>query len=291
MTQESSSRASGVRVIVVANEKGGSGKSTVAMHIAIALMRSGQNVATIDLDSRQRTFTHYIDNRLVWSRHRGKELPTPAHICFDEDAEFSKRTDAGAGRAAFALAIENLAASNNYVVIDTPGQDNYLTPFAHSMADTLITPLNDSFVDLDVLATIDPETFSVTGLSQYAQTVEDSRLERENAGKSPTDWIVLRNRLSSLPSRNKRFVGDALGDLSQKLGFRSIEGLAERLIFRELYPRGLTAVDELDEITLGTRPTMSHVTAQLEVQSLIAAILGNSASNGDTDTIDTAQAA
>ena len=72
-------------VIVVANEKGGSGKSTIAMNIAIALMKAGNSVGSIDLDNRQRSLTHYVDNRLVWSRERGKTLLTPEHVCFDED--------------------------------------------------------------------------------------------------------------------------------------------------------------------------------------------------------------
>src|SRR6266567_1006192 len=55
-------------VIVVGNEKGGSGKTTVAMHIAIALMKAGQRVATIDLDSRQKSLTHYIANRGAWAK-------------------------------------------------------------------------------------------------------------------------------------------------------------------------------------------------------------------------------
>ncbi len=274
MTYENTSCAPCVRVIVVANEKGGSGKSTIGMHIAIALMRSGQSVATVDLDWRQRTFTHYIDNRLAWARQRGKELPTPTHVCFDEESEFLSAENETAGRAACVATLQNLASNHSYLVIDTPGHNHYLARLAHMMADTLITPLNDSFVDLDVLGSVDPETFSVNGISHYARLVEDARRERQIAGKSDTDWIVLRNRLSTLTSRNKRFVGDALQDLSQKLGFRCIEGFAERVVFREFYPRGLTAVDDLDEITLGTRPTMSHVTAQLEVQDLIAALLG-----------------
>lgn len=274
MIQEASSCAPCVRVIVVANEKGGSGKSTLAIHIAVALLRSGQSVATIDLDSRQRSFTHYIDNRLAWARQRGKQLPAPTHICFDEDAEFSTAEDEAAGRTALASTLASLAGNHSYVVIDTPGHNHYLMRAAHAMADTLITPLNDSFVDLDVLGSVDPETFGVTGVSHYARFVEEARRERQLAGKTETDWIVLRNRLSMLTSRNKRFVGDALRDLSQRLGFRCIEGLAERVIFREFYPRGLTAMDDLDEATLGTRPTMSHVTAQLEVQNLIAALLG-----------------
>ena len=273
MTQEHVSCAPCTRVIVVANEKGGSGKSTIAIHLAIALLRAGQSVATIDLDQRQRSFTHYIDNRLAWARQRGKQLPAPSHLCFDEEAEFSAADDEAKGRAAFLSAVQNLAASHAYVIIDTPGHDHYLTRLAHAMADTLITPLNDSFVDLDVLASVDPESFAVAGISHYARIVEEARRERRAAGKADTDWIVLRNRLSTLTSRNKRFVGEALQDLAQRLGFRCIEGLAERVIFREFYPRGLTAIDDLDEITLGTRPTMSHVTAQVEVQNLLASLL------------------
>jgi chromosome partitioning protein len=276
---EENSGLPGRRVIVIANEKGGSGKSTVAMHIAIALMRSGQSVATIDLDCRQRSFTHYIDNRLSWASQRGKELLTPTHICFDEDAEFSTARDETEGRAAFTATLEDLAGKHDHVVIDTPGHDHYLPRLAHAMADTLITPLNDSFVDLDVLGSVDPETFGIASISHYARLVEDVRRERQAAGKADMDWIVLRNRLSMLTSRNKRLVGGALEELSQRLRFRCIEGLAERVVFREFYPRGLTAIDDLDEITLGTRPTMSHVTAQLEVQNLLAALLGASAAS------------
>ena len=100
--------------------------------------------------------------------------------------------------------------------------------------------------------------------------------------QATTDWIVLRNRLSMLGSRNKRLVGEGLDELSRRLDFRCVDGLAERVIFREFYPRGLTAVDDLDEITLGARPTMSHVTARLEIENLLASIgLGEAAASGD----------
>jgi chromosome partitioning protein len=150
----------------------------------------------------------------------------------------------------------------------------------------LITPLNDSFVDVDVLGSVDPSTFAVTGLSHYARIVEEARRERQLAGKPDIDWIVLRNRVSTTKSRNKRFVGDALQDLAQKLRFRFIDGFAERVIFREFFPRGLTAVDDLEELTLGTRPTLSHATAQLEVQQLVSSLLG--APRGQADIADAA---
>ncbi|HEY1472850.1 MAG TPA: division plane positioning ATPase MipZ [Pseudolabrys sp.] len=260
------------RVIVIANEKGGSGKSTVAMHIAVALMKAGQSVATIDLDSRQRSFTHYIGNRRAWAQHVGRELETPHHTCFDKKVDYPNEDDEAAACRAFTDSVGALAQSYDFIVIDTPGHDSDLMRRAHMIADTLITPLNDSFVDFDVLGTVDPETLGVTGPSHYAEMVAEARSQRQLLNQAPMDWIVMRNRLSSLGSRNKRLMGEGLQELSQRLDFRCIEGLAERVIFREFYPRGLTAVDDLDEITLGTRPTMSHVTARLEIENLLGTI-------------------
>src|ERR1700689_5465708 len=253
---------SATRVIVVANEKGGSGKSTVAMHIAITLLKSGQRVATIDLDTRQRSFTHYIENQPPW----------PNYVSVEDEA---------AGRKALTDAVDALGRTYGLIVIDTPGHDNYLMRLAHSLADTLVTPLNDSFVDFEVLGPVDPETFGVTGTSHYSRMVQEARRQRQ-LDQASTDWIVLRNRISMLGSRNKRLVGGGLKELSRTLNFRCIEGLTERVIFRELYPRGLTAVDDLDEITFGARPTMSHVTARLEMQNLLSAmLLGDQRANAE----------
>jgi chromosome partitioning protein len=278
MIHETSSRG---RVIVVGNEKGGSGKSTVAIHIAVALMKAGQSVATIDLDSRQKSFTHYVENRRAWAERVGRDLETPNHCCIEQRIDYPTADDEIADCNAFAEKVETLAENHRFVVVDTPGHNRYLMRLAHAMADTLITPLNDSFVDFDVLGTVDPETFGVSGISHYARIVEEARRQRQ-ADRLDTDWIVLRNRLSSLGSRNKRFVGRALEELSQKLNFRCVDGLAERVIFREFYPRGLTAVDDLDETTLGTRPTMSHLTARLEMENLLSAVsLIEASANGD----------
>jgi chromosome partitioning protein len=278
MSVEKATLARPARVIVVGNEKGGSGKSTIAMHIAVALIKSGQSVATIDLDSRQRSFTHYIENRRAWAEHGSCDLQIPDHLCLGEN-DYPK--DA-AGCEAFADAVDTLAQRHRFIVIDTPGHDSDLSRLAHSLADTLVTPLNDSFVDFDVLGTVDPETFALTGTSHYSQMVEEARRQRQLLDDVTPDWIVLRNRLSMLGSRNKRFIGEALNELSQRLNFRCIEGLAERVIFREFYPRGLTAVDDLDEITLGTRPTMSHVTARIEMETLLSSMrLGYLVASGE----------
>jgi len=260
------------RVIVVGNEKGGSGKSTVAMHIAVALMKAGHRVATIDLDSQQRTFTRYVEARQAWTQHIGRALETPDHHRFDEPESYASADDEAAASWALTNALETMGKLYNFVVIDTPGHRTALGQFAHTIADTLVTPLNDSFVDLDVLGTVDPATFGITGTSHYAQMVEDARRQRRSRDNATTDWVVLRNRLSMLASRNKRYVGEGLQELGRRLDFRSAEGLAERLIFREFYPRGLTALDTLDEAVLGTRPTLSHATARLEVDNLIKAL-------------------
>ena len=68
-------------VIVLGNEKGGSGKSTTAMHVAVALLQAGQRVATVDLDSRQKSFTHYVENRRDWAERAHVKLDLPAHYC------------------------------------------------------------------------------------------------------------------------------------------------------------------------------------------------------------------
>jgi chromosome partitioning protein len=169
----------------------------------------------------------------------------------------------------FAHAISAVEHCHDFVVIDTPASDSYLMRLAHSMADTLVTPLNDSFVDFDVLGSVDPTTFAVTGVSHYAEMARQARRQRRLVDGGLTDWIVIRNRLSSLGSRNKRLIGESLNELGLRLGFRVIAGFAERVVYREFFPRGLTALDHLDKATLGTKPNLSHATARQEVRSLI----------------------
>ncbi len=259
-------------VVVLGNEKGGSGKSTTALHIAVALLKAGQRVATIDLDSRQKSFTHYIENRRAWSERARINLDLPSHYCVARAEGNSLEANEAQEFASFSQVIGVIEHSHDVVVIDTLGSDTYLMRLAHSMADTLVTPLNDSFVDFDVLATLDPINFSVTGESHYSEMVRDARRQRRLVDGKLTDWIVVRNRLSSLGSRNKKVVGDGLIELSKRMGFRSVDGIAERVVYREFFPRGLTAFDDLDEATLGTRPSLSHLTAREEVIALLNAL-------------------
>ncbi|HYS49328.1 MAG TPA: division plane positioning ATPase MipZ [Xanthobacteraceae bacterium] len=259
-------------VIVLGNEKGGSGKSTTAMHIAVALLKAGQRVATIDLDSRQKTFTHYVENRRAWGRRADirLELPTHYHVARGEGIKVDENEIAEF--SGFAEAIGAAEHAHDFVVIDTPATDSYLMRLAHSMADTLITPLNDSFVDFDVLGSVDPATFAVTGESHYAEMVRQARRQRRVVDGGLTDWVVVRNRLSALRSRNKRAIAESLNELGLRLGFRVIDGFSERVVYREFFPRGLSALDDLDETTLGTRPNLSHVTARQEVRGVLDAL-------------------
>jgi chromosome partitioning protein len=259
-------------VVVVGNEKGGSGKSTTAMHVAVALMQAGQKVATIDLDSRQRTLTRYVDNRRAWSARGRLGLDIPTHVCVPRGESARLEENEAAEYAVFAEAVSGIERSHDFVVIDTPGSDSYLTRLAHSMADTLITPLNDSYLDFDVLGTVDPQTFAVTGTSHYSEMVREARRQRRIVDGRMMDWVVLRNRLSVLGSRNGRVLGEGLDELALRLGFRRVDGFSERVVYREFFPRGLTALDRLDEATLGTRPSPSHATAQQELEALLEAL-------------------
>jgi chromosome partitioning protein len=259
-------------VIVLGNEKGGSGKSTTAMHVAVALLQAGQRVATIDLDSRQKSFTHYIENRRDWAERTRIKLDVPKHFCVARG--FGLRLDDIEAQefAAFAEAVSTVESTHDFVVIDTPGSDSYMMRLAHSMADTLITPINDSFVDFDVLGTVNPTTFATVGVSHYAEMVREARRQRRLVDGGMTDWVVVRNRLSTLGSRNKRLVGEGVVQLAKQLGFRFVDGFSERVVYREFFPRGLTALDDINEDTLGIRPTMSHMTARDEVKALIATL-------------------
>ncbi len=252
--------AQGAHVIVIGNEKGGSGKSTTAMHLIVALLQAGKRVATIDLDVRQGTFTRYLQNRAAFAAKNGVNLIAPQHYPVAVD-------DMDGLEAAIAEA----RSLHDILLIDCPGSDTALSRRAHQDADTLITPLNDSFVDFDVLGTVDPDSLAVLKPSHYAEMVWDARKRRAMARKPPIDWIVMRNRLSTLDARNKRDLGAVVLELGRRIGFRTAPGFSERVIFRELFLKGLTLLD-LRERGTGTTMSLSHVAARQEVRALLAAL-------------------
>jgi len=254
-------------IIVVGNEKGGSGKSTTCMHVATALARLGHRVGALDLDLRQRSFGRYIENRRAFLDRSGLALPTPD---YRELPEVDAGT-LGEGENAFdqrlTAAVSALEPISDFILIDCPGSHTRLSQVAHSLADTLITPLNDSFIDFDLLARVDPETNKVKGPSIYAEMVWNARQLRAQAGLKPIDWIVLRNRLGAQQMHNKKKVGAALEDLSKRIGFRVAPGFSERVIFRELFPRGLTLLDLKD--TGVESLNLSNIAARQELRDLL----------------------
>src|ERR1700722_11926171 len=256
-------------VIVLGNEKGGSGKSTLAMHVAAALMSVGQRVATIDLDSRQKSFTRYVEFRRDWAKRTGLDLKIPSHACIARGATLKLDDNEASEAVQFADAISSIEQSHDFVVIDTPGADTHLARLAHSLADTLITPLNDSFIDFDVLGTLDPINMVVTGEGPYAQMVRDARRRRREIDFVRMDWVVVRNRMSTAGSCRDGLVGEGLEQLAARLGFRCVEGFAERVIYRELFPRGLTALDAVAENEPDPAPSPAGLSVQQEVLRLI----------------------
>jgi chromosome partitioning protein len=257
-------------IIVVGNEKGGSGKSTTSMHVATALARLGFRVGGLDLDLRQKSFGRYVENRVAYLKRAGLALPSPSYSDLPEVAPEALQQGENAFDARLSAAVAALEAVSDFIIIDCPGSHTRLSQVAHSLADTLITPLNDSFVDFDLLARVDPETGKVKGPSIYAELVWNARQLRAQAGLKPIDWIVLRNRLGAQAMHNKRKVGAALEDLSRRIGFRVVPGFAERVIFRELFPRGLTVLDLKD--TGVDQMNLSNVAARQEVRELMKSL-------------------
>jgi chromosome partitioning protein len=253
-------------VIVFGNEKGGSGKTTAAMHVAVALAQMEGRVAAIDLDVRQRSFSRLFENRSAWISKSGKPLATPERLDVPTSSLSSLDAVAQEESDSFAQALARTEAYD-FVVIDTPGANTHLSRLAHAAADVLITPLNDSFVDFDLLAHVDAENFAIAKPSVYSDFVWECRKRRLLQRKPALDWVVMRNRLAATEARNKRRMAAALDALSRRIGFRVASGFGERVIYRELFPAGLTVLD-LPQPGFEMSLSMSHLAARQEVRAL-----------------------
>jgi chromosome partitioning protein len=257
-------------VIVFGNEKGGTGKSTTAMHVIVGLLREGYRVGAIDLDAPQGTLTRYFDNRRVYAAQQGLQLPQPLYRTVGR-SELRDSYDAEEEECERLVRAIEALSNCDFIVLDTPGSDNHLSREGHYNADILVTPLNDSFVDLDLLGRLDLTTHKFLLPGHYSEMVCEQNKRRMQRGKASINWIVMRNRLASLDSRNKRNMDLALAVISQKLGLRLVAGFSERVIFRELFLKGLTLLDIRDQATDVTL-TMSHIAALQEVRNVIQAI-------------------
>ncbi|SMX39200.1 division plane positioning ATPase MipZ [Maliponia aquimaris] len=257
-------------LIVFGNEKGGAGKSTVAMHVATALARMGHSVGTLDLDLRQQSLGRYLSNRRAWLKKEGHDLAVPFWMPLPEPDPEAVTAGEQPADNRLRRAVEKLRDTHDFIVIDCPGAYTRLAQVAHAMADTLVTPLNDSFVDFDLLARIEGDGEKILGPSVYAEMVWSARQLRAKNGLKPMDWIVLRNRVGAQQMINKAKMEKAVAMLSKRIGFRVGPGFSERVVFRELFPRGLTLLDLRD---IGVRSlSISNIAARQEVRDLMKAL-------------------
>ena len=257
-------------IITIGNEKGGSGKSTMSMHVSVALARMGWRVAAMDLDLRQLSFRALYRKPPHFMAKGAPDLPCPVFMPLPELDADALPDGANPADARMSAVLEATQDQFDFLLIDCPGSHTRYSQFAHSVADTLVTPINDSFIDFDLLARTDPDTGRVIAPSIYSEMVWKARQTRAEAGMRPLDWIVLRNRLGSTAMHNKRKVGAALEQLAKRIGFRLAPGFSERVIFRELFPKGLTLLDLKD--VGGETMTMSHIAARQEVRDLLTAL-------------------
>jgi len=259
-------------VIVVGNEKGGAGKSTIAIHLCAGLMHAGVRVGVIDLDLRQQSTARFFASRHTWlAANPAVSLPEATVFALSSDSPSLTRVPSEEKLALFEAAYDAAMESCDFLIIDTPGGDTSLSRRAHAIADVIVTPMNDSFVDFDMLGTVDPVTLDLIKPSFYAETVWNSRKARAAKGGGSIDWVVLVNRLAPAEARNRRRLEERTAALSRRVGFRIGPGLRDRVIYRELFPFGLTVAD----LSAKVRPvpvSLQHVAARQELRSLMAAV-------------------
>ena len=261
MTDNSPKKA---HIIVISNEKGGTGKSTLAMHLTVKLLQEGFKVATIDLDGRQGSLSRYISNRRSFCEQKGINLPIPEHFRFEPE---SNAYLLPAAREKIGHQIYDLSNEYDAVVIDTPGTKNYLFEEAHKYADTLITPISDSLIDLNAIAEIDYESGKIMAPGHYANYVWEAKKFLASQGKAYLNWIVVGNKTSPYNSKNKALVFSYLERLAKLYGFRFNEGLKDRVIYKELFLEGLTVLDMQHE-SLKMKMSISHIAAKREIKNL-----------------------
>lgn len=260
------------RIFVIGNEKGGAGKTTCSMHLIIGLLDKGYKIASIDTDSRQHSLTTYINNRKEYNKKNPEnKVDMPLHFHLKEAINDSVPKRAEQEKLQFDQVFNMAKEYADFIVIDTPGSYTNLSKIAHSYADTVVTPINDSFIDLDVMAKIDGDTLETSTPSIYSQMLWEQKMERASRDNGSIDWVVIRNRLSSLDAQNKKNVATALEKLSKRISFKVAPGFSERVIFRELFPHGLTLLD-LKKANFTKSFSMSHIAARQELRNFLESL-------------------
>lgn len=256
-------------VFVIGNEKGGAGKTTCAMHLICSMLDRGLSVASIDADIRQLSLTRYLQNRQAYNaQNPGRRVAEPVHFVLTPSILDNVKEQEAQEKQEFEDIINRAKLAGQVVVIDTPGSFSHFARIAHSYADTIITPINDSFIDLDLIAKINPKDFSVVMPSIYSETVwRQKMVKSQREGKSIT-WILMRNRLASVDSLNKKNMTLALASIAKRFSLKIAPGFSERVIFRELFLQGLTLVD-LTKDRRDKSFSISHIAARQELRDFI----------------------
>ncbi|CAL7961791.1 Chromosome partitioning protein [Alphaproteobacteria bacterium] len=261
-------------IILFGNEKGGSGKTTTAMHLIIGLLRLGFSVASIDLDVYQQSLSRYIENRKRTVAEGGLSLLLPEHFTLSKKSDNFNMHDDGikvkSDEEFFVALLEQLKPQYDFIVIDTPGSHNELSKLAHSYADKVITPINDSFLDVDLIGHINPDKPDMLSPGVYSAMLFEQKLRRAARDKQEIDWLVIRNRLSTLDTINKKNVDSAIYRLGKKLGFRVSPGFGDRVIFKELFLNGLTLYDAA--ISPKVKISTSVLAARQELREFMRAL-------------------
>lgn len=257
------------KIIVVGNEKGGSGKTTTTMHLIVSLLKLGFSVGSMDLDSRQQSLTRYVENRAKSKDKFQEDFPCPQHVILNrsENQDLNIATQEEESKFQNAL---NTLVHNDFIVIDTPGSDAILSRIAHRYADLIITPINDSFIDLDLIGQISADNMESIKPGIYSAMLWEQKMKRASINKKEQDWVVVRNRLSAVDAINKRNMENALTRLSKRFGFRIAPGFGDRVIFKELFLHGLTLHDAKDskEIKLSA----SVIAGRQELREFVMAL-------------------
>jgi chromosome partitioning protein len=258
-------------IIVVGNEKGGAGKTTTAMHLIASLLYLDFKVASIDVDARQGSLTSYVLNRVKYNETSGCTVPLPTHYRLELSSHVALNDIQMDEERQLSQILAQERNSNDFIVIDTPGANNYISQLAHSHADIVITPINDSFVDLDLLVQVDHKNLTVIKPGIYSQMVWEQKINKLKRDNKALTWLIMRNRMSAVDAHNKRNVETVVAQLSKRLGCKIAPGFGERVIFRELFLSGLTLLD-VKNAEVKMNLTTSHVLARQELLGLLRSL-------------------
>ena len=258
------------KIIVFGNEKGGSGKTTTAMHIMAYLLLKNESVGVIDLDIRQKSLFRFLENREAYSNQMGVELSLPKRGFIIESVNDSKNLAYQEEEEMLDSCIQELKSKCTYILIDCPGANTNFAILAHKRADLIISPINDSLIDFDLLGRINTRSKKITNVSIYSEMIWNTRKHRIVLNLPSSKWFVLRNRMAHVNSKNKKQLETSLIELSKRIGFRILPGFSERTIYRELFVSGLTLLDV--SIIKDWKFTLSHISARNEIRSLMSGL-------------------